>query len=337
VSGTVLSWLVLGIGDITARRVIPAILREERSRLYGVLTRHPEKAKPYDARIFTDFGDALGDPNINAVYVASPVFLHASQAIAALESGRHVLCEKPMAMNFAEAESMLEAARASGKVFGVAYYRRAYPKVHRARELIRQGIIGQPVLAYITAHDWFTAEGRRRAWLLEPEKSGGGPLFDIGSHRIDLLNYFFGEPSTVRAIMSNAVHSGRVEDCATVLIEFKSKVRGIVDVRWHSRVPRDEFRIVGTEGELDLTPLNDPSLVSPAGREEWPADSNVHFPCVKNFVDAVLEGAPLLSSGESAAWTDWVTGKALESAASRAQDASQRPRGRTEDSWQEEI
>ena len=118
----------------------------------------------------------------------------------------------------------------------------------------------------------------------------------------------------VRAVVSNAVHPGRVEDSATLLIEYKSSVRGIVDVRWHSRVPRDEFRIIGTEGELDLTPLNGPWLVSPAGCEELPTDANVHFPCVKNFVASVLDGKPLLSSGETALWTDWVTQKALESA-----------------------
>ncbi len=317
-SQPVLNWLVIGIGDITSRRVIPAILREERSSLYAILTRYPEKVESYDALTFRDLDKALKDSRINAVYVASPVFLHAPQTMACLRSGRHVLCEKPMAMNYAEAKSMVEAARSAGRTLGVAYYRRTYPKVLRALELIEQGVIGRPVLAYITCHDWFTAKGGRRTWLLEPEKAGGGPLYDIGSHRIDLLNYFFGEPAMVRAVLSNAIHSSRVEDSATVVIEYKSKVRGIVDVRWHSRVPRDEFRIIGTEGELDLTPLNGPWLVSPAGREELPMDANVHFPCLKNFVASVLDGKPLLSSGETALWTDWVTQKALESANSGA-------------------
>jgi predicted dehydrogenase len=312
----VLDWLVIGVGDITTRRVIPAIQEESRSRLHSILTRHPEKAKPYGAQVFSDLETALRDTRINAVYVASPVFLHAPQTISSLQSGRHVLCEKPMAMNYVEAKSMVAAAGSAGRTFGVAYYRRTYPKVQRALRLIEQGAIGQPLMAYITCHDWFTAEGGRRAWLLDRAKAGGGPLYDVGSHRIDLLNYFFGEPVSVRAAISNAVHSTRVEDNATVLIEYKSKVRGIVDVRWHSRVSRDEFRIVGTEGEMDLTPLSGPSLVSPAGREDIPAHSNLHFPCVKNFVDAVLDGVPLLSSGESAHWTAWVTQKAMESATS---------------------
>jgi predicted dehydrogenase len=314
----VLNWLVIGVGDITTRRVIPAILDENRSKLYAILTRHPEKAEPYGVKAFTDLSAALDDPLINAVYVASPVFLHAPQTIAALCVGRHVLCEKPMATNYAETQSMVESARTAGKVLGVAYYRRTYPKVQRALELIGQGVIGQPLLAYITCHDWFTAEDGRRAWLLDPEKAGGGPLFDIGSHRIDLLNYFFGEPAKVRAVLSNAVHAGRVEDSATVVCEYKSKVRGIVDVRWNSRVPRDEFRIVGTEGEMDLTPLNGPSITYPGGREEHPTHANIHFPCIRNFVDSVLDGAALLSSGVTAQWTDWITQKAVEDSRWRA-------------------
>ena len=95
------------------------------------------------------------------------------------------------------------------------------------------------------------------------------------------------------------------------MIEYKNKVRAIVDVRWHSRIERDEFRIIGTEGEMDLTPLNGPALVYPSGRESLPAHSNVHLPCVRNFVDAVLDGASLLSSGDTALWTDWVTAEAV--------------------------
>ena len=106
-----------------------------------------------------------------------------------------------------------------------------------------------------------------------------------------------------------------VEDSATVMIECKNKLRAIVDALWHSRIESDEFRIIGTEGEMDLTPLNGPALVYPAGggHESLPAHSNVHYPCVKNFVDAVLDGVLLLSSGETALWTDWVTSQVVAS------------------------
>ncbi len=302
-----LNWLVIGIGDITSKRVIPAILEEPRSKLYGILTRDPAKAESYDTKVFRELTKALEDDAINAVYAASPVFLHAPQTIQSLRARKHVLCEKPMAMNHQEAQAMIEAAKAAGRRLGVSYYRRTYPKVIRARQLLDQGVIGKPVLAYACCHSWFTASDGKRAWLLDPAKAGGGPLYDIGSHRIDLLNYFFGEPQDASGRLSNAVHPFEVEDNATVVIEYRSGVRGIVDVRWHSRVDRDEFRIIGTDGELDLTPLNGPQILYPGGREQLPPHANLHYPCVKNFVDAVLDGAPLLSSGSSAAWTDWVT------------------------------
>jgi predicted dehydrogenase len=159
-------------------------------------------------------------------------------------------------------------------------------------------------------------------WQFDPFLAGGGPLYDIGSHRIDLLNYVFGEPQRVSAHLSNVVHATAVEDCATVMIEYGNKVRGIVDVRWNTRVKRDEFRILGTDGEMDLTPLSGPELVYPGGREDLPTHANIHFPCIENYVAAVLDGAPLLASGESSLWTDWVTEQAVASSAqSRASAA----------------
>ncbi|MFB3920708.1 MAG: Gfo/Idh/MocA family protein [Terriglobia bacterium] len=309
-----LNWLVIGIGDITTKRVLPAILAEPRSRLAGIVTRDPAKAAPYGVPAFKALDEALRALPIDAVYVASPVFLHAPQTLESLRAGKHVLCEKPMAMNYAEARSMVEAADSAGKTLGVAYYRRCYPKVQRARELLAQGAISQPLLAYVTCHDWLPGEDAARTWLLDPRMAGGGPLYDVGSHRIDVLNFLFGEPARVTAQLSNAVHALRVEDCATVLIEYRNKVRAIVDVRWNSRVGRDEFRIVGTNGEMELTPLNGPDLIYPGGREHLPPHANLHFPCVQNFVNAVLDGTPLLSSGATAIWTDWVTERACCSA-----------------------
>lgn len=306
-----LTWLVIGIGDITTRRVLPAILAEERSQLAGIVTRDPAKAAPYGVPAFTTLEAALRESEAAAVYVASPVFLHAPQSIAALTAHRHVLCEKPLAMNLAEAERMVAQAYESHRTLGVAYYRRSYPKIHRAMELIRRGVIGQPVLAWATCHTELPATKLHRPWLLDPAQGGGGPLFDIACHRIDILNFLFGEPERVTGQLSNVVHALEVEDSATVMIDYKNKLRAIVDVRWHSRIERDEFRIIGTEGEMALTPLNGPGLVYPGGQENLPPHSNVHYPCVKNFVNAVLDGAPLLSSGGTALWADWVTAQAV--------------------------
>lgn len=301
-----LNWIVIGIGDITKRRVIPAIQAEPRSHLYGVVTRDPAKAGTYNTRVWTSLDVPLADPAVDIVYVGTPVFLHAPQAIQSLRAGKHVVCEKPMAMNEAEARTMLEAAESSGKLFGVAYYRRTYPKVQRAKQLLESGAIGKPVLAELTCHGWFDGIGSR-SWLVDPAKAGGGPLYDIASHRIDVLNFLFGQPLRATGQLSNVVHRYAVEDNATVLIEYAGGVRGVVDVRWHSKIDRDECRIRSTEGEMDLTPLNGPDLVYPGEREMLPPHSNLHYPMIENFVDAVLGKAALLASGASSYWTDWVT------------------------------
>src|ERR1700740_577705 len=109
-----LNWIVVGIGDISSRRVIPAIQSEPRSRLYGLVTRDPAKAAAFDARVWTSLDEALADSAVQAVFCATPLFLHAPQTIASLRAGKHVLCEKPMAMNEAEARGMLDVAAASG-------------------------------------------------------------------------------------------------------------------------------------------------------------------------------------------------------------------------------
>jgi predicted dehydrogenase len=304
-------WLVIGVGDITRKRVLPAILMEPRSELYGLLTRDPSKAEPYaPVRVFTSLDDALCDPAIDAIYVASPVALHAPQTIASLRAGKHVLGEKPAAMNYTEAQSMAETARTSGRLWGIAYYRRLYPKFIRTRELIACGAIGQPVLAEANCHGWLPVQ--ERSWLWDPSLAGGGPLYDIGSHRIDAFNFLFGHPTRATGLLSNAVHKLEVEDSATVLIDYPQGVRGIVDVRWNSRIDRDYFRVVGTDGEIDLDPLNGPKLGCNGREENLPCHVNLHFPAIENFVNAVEDGGPLMCPGDEAIWTDWVTGQVMK-------------------------
>jgi 1,5-anhydro-D-fructose reductase (1,5-anhydro-D-mannitol-forming) len=308
-----LSWLVVGVGDITRKRVLPAILAEPRSRLAGIVTRDPVKAEPYGVKAWSDLTSALAASDATAVYVATPVFLHAAQTIEALRAGRHVLCEKPMALNYAEALTMQRASEDTRRTLGIAYYRRMYPKVDRARELIEAGAIGRPVFAEATSHDWFNPIGSARAWVADPKQSGGGPLRDIGSHRIDLMNYLFGKPISATGNLSTLVQPVGVEDNATVTIEYEGGVRGVVDVRWHSRVVRDEFRVRGTDGEIDLSPLNGPELVQPGGVERIDAPANLHYPCVEDFVSAIVRGILPRSYGEGALAAEWVMEQAATS------------------------
>jgi len=113
---------------------------------------------------------------------------------------------------------MAAAAKDTGQLLGVAYFRRLFPKLMKTKRLIAEGIIGQPILAESNCHSWLNISGRE--WAIDPAMAGGGPLYDIGSHRIDALNFLFGQPLKATGLRSNAVHQMDVEDSATVMIEY---------------------------------------------------------------------------------------------------------------------
>jgi len=315
-----LRWVIAGIGDIARKRVIPAIQSNPRSTLLGFVTRDAAKARAFPGtQAWATVEEAAANPEVDAVYIALPVALHAHAAFAALRAGKHVLCEKPMAISYPQAEQMVAEGRASGRMLGVSYYRRLYPKLLRARRLMAEGVIGRPLLAEANCHSWLEIEGRE--WLGDPVLAGGGPLYDIASHRIDAMHFLFGKSQRACGLRANAVHRTAVEDSATVLMQWSDGVHAVVDVRWNSRLPRDQFRILGEEGEINLDPLNCPELrLTLRGEirvENLPPHPNLHFPIVDNFVDAVLANDPngLACPAEQAAWTDWVIEQVMRSSA----------------------
>jgi predicted dehydrogenase len=308
------NWLLIGIGDIARRRLIPALLAEPHSRLAGFVTRDPRKAEPWGLPSWPSLGQALAAQRFDAVYVGTPPALHCPQTLAALRAGCHVLCEKPFGMNYEEARHMVEEARRLGRTLGVAYYRRFYPKLLRAKELIAAGAIGRPLLAELVHHVWLTpSDIAGDPWQFDPAMAGGGPLYDVGSHRIDVLNFLFGKPIRANGLLSPAAAQNTVEESAAVLVEYEEGLRGLVDVSWRSPERRDECRILGSSGELRLTPLNGPGIEWPGGEEDLPMHANPHLPCIENFVSAVQSGEEPISSGDSASWTDWVTEQAIQS------------------------
>ena len=179
------NWLVIGIGDITRKRVLPAILAEPRSHLHAVSHARSAQGRGVSRCGRPSFASPGPQrPGIDAVYVASPVALHAEQTIAALRAGKQVLCEKPVALDLAQAEQMATVARNYGRLLGIAYYRRLYPKLLRAKHCCRRS--HWPARAGRGQLPRLAGEPRAR-WLKDPALAGGGPLYDVGSHRIDAM------------------------------------------------------------------------------------------------------------------------------------------------------
>jgi predicted dehydrogenase len=302
-------WGLIGCGDIAAKRVAAALSSAQGSTLIAVARRRADLAAEFAARHgakrwHADWRDLVSDDDVGAVYIATPVNLHAEQAVAASEAGKHVLCEKPMALTPPECERMLAAARAHGVRLGVAYYRHHYPIVARLRELISSGALGQPVVAVVQVFEMFDPPpDHPRAWFLKKKIAGGGPMFDFGCHRIEVLLDLLGPIRTVHGSPTNVrFHNREVEDTCTADLGFESGAQATLIVSHAVQEPRDSVDIYCTQGSAHIDVLNkgDLRLVAQSGlrQERHPAPLNLHLPLVQDFVDAIREGREPAVTGE---------------------------------------
>jgi predicted dehydrogenase len=292
-----MQWGLIGAGDIVRRRVAPALMESPSSDIVAVSRARGELAASFAADIgarrwHPRWQDLVADPDVHSVYVATPVHLHAEQTIAAAEAGKHVLCEKPMAMNVAECDRMIAACRTHGVRLGIAYYRRLYPAVLRVKAIVDAGEIGQPVFAQMNAFEYFDpAPDHPRRWLLNPAIAGGGPMMDFGCHRIEVLLHLFGAVRRTASIAANAVFDRDVEDTAAVLLHFEQGPCAMVAVTHASHERQDTLQVFGTRGSIQVDELNAGRLRIRTGNEErveWhPPAANVHRPLIDDFVDAV--------------------------------------------------
>lgn len=301
-------WGLIGCGDIARRRVAPALRDSPLCDLVAVSRAKAELAeafgKEFDARRWcADWHDLLMDYEIDALYIATPVHLHAEQVIAAAERGKHVLCEKPMALNVAECDRMIDACRSNDVKLGVAYYRHFYPVVRRVKQLIDSGELGVPVVVQVNAFEWFDPEpSAARGWLLKRELSGGGPMFDFGCHRIEVLLDLLGNIIDVKSTLANAFFDRDVEDTATAMFQFERGTCGTLTVTHAAREPQDTLDLFFTNGSIHIPVLNEGTmrlLTGDADRiETHPNHPNIHQPLIEDFALAVLANRDPIVTGE---------------------------------------
>ena len=170
-------------------------------------------------------------------------------------------------------------------------------------EIIESGEIGKPVVAQINAFEWFDPiPSHPRSWLLKKERSGGGPMFDFGCHRIEVLLDLFGKIETVKATKSNTFFKREVEDVATAIFQFERDTTATLSVAHSVREAQDTLDIFGSEGSLHVTVLNEGKLrvISEAGErtESLPPATNIHQPLIDDFAQAVLEDRSPVVTGE---------------------------------------
>lgn len=294
-----LRWGLIGCGDIARKRIAPALRDLPNCELVAVCRANFAQAESFAhefgaRRWYQNWQDLVADVEVDAVYIATPVHLHAAQTIAAANAGKHVLTEKPMGLTVDECDRMIAACAASQVRLGVAYYRRFYPVIAWIKSLLDEGAIGNPVIAQINAFEWFAPEpSNPRSWLLNKGVSGGGPMFDFGCHRIEVLGNLFGPVRAVRAMTGDTVFERKVEDTATALLNFANGVQASLTVTHAAREPQDTLSIFGTDGSLHVEVLNAGVLVIKNGggerTEAHPPHPNFHLPLIDDFARAVLE------------------------------------------------
>jgi predicted dehydrogenase len=293
-------WGLIGCGDIAVKRVAPALRDLPNCELVSVSRAHPERAEEFARRFgapkwHTHWRDLVADPDIDAVYVATPVYLHASQAILAAENGKHVLCEKPMALDPAECDRMIAAARSHSVRLGVAYYRHLYPILARIREILQSGEIGKVIVAQMNAFERYDPPtDDPRYWFLRRAQSGGGPMADFGCHRVEVLLHLFGSVNCVASSAGRVLFDREVEDTAVAVFEMQSGTRAVLSVTHAVTESRDTLDLYGSEGSLHVPVLNKGRLIvtTRAGEREesHPPHANIHLPCIDDFVMSIHEG-----------------------------------------------
>ena len=302
-------WGLIGCGDISRKRVAPALRDSPLCELIAVTRAKAELAESFARefgarRSYSEWQQLLMVQEIDAVYIATPVHLHAEQTIAAAEAGKHVLCEKPMALDVAECDRMIAACRSNNVKLGIAYYRHFYPAVRRVKELIDSGELGVPIVVQINAFEWFDPKpDDARRWLIRKELSGGGPMFDFGCHRIEVLLDIFGDVSDVKATLTNAFFDREVEDLATAVFQFERGTCGTLTVAHAAREPQDTFDLFCSHGSVHIPVLNEGTMRVVTGdgerTERHPNAQNIHQPLIEDFARAVLENRAPIVTGET--------------------------------------
>jgi predicted dehydrogenase len=305
----ILNWGLIGAGDISRKRIAPALRDLANCNFVAVNRARAELAEEFAnefgaKKSFANWEELIADDEVEAVYIATPVFLHAKQTIAAARAGKHILCEKPMALNVAECDEMIAACKANNVKLGIAYYRRFYPIINRIKEIIASGELGKIAFAQINSFEFFDPSPEHsRYWLLEKEKSGGGPMMDFGCHRLEVLENLFGEVKLLKSLVSNAIFKREVEDTASVLFQFESGTCVNLTVTHAANEPQDTLDIFGTNGSIHIPVLNGAEMKIRIGSDErteiHAPDKNVHQPLIEDFTEAILNDTEPAINGET--------------------------------------
>jgi len=308
----IVKWGIIGCGDVTEVKSGPAFQKVDNSELIAVMRRNGEKAADYAKRHhvpkwYDDAAALINDPDINAIYIATPPSSHAEYAIKTMKAGKPVYVEKPMAMNAEECEQMVNSSQETGMPLFVAYYRRALPMFVKLKGLIDMNAIGDVKMINLILH-WPAKPEEldgSAGWRVDPSISGGGHFHDLAAHQLDYLEYVFGPIKEVKGLATNQAGLYQVEDAVTAVFQFDSGLMGTGS--WCFTVPEkqtsDVTEIIGSKGRISFSFFSNTVLhietETMVENFDIPHPNHVHQPLVDLVVKELRGEGICPSTGET--------------------------------------
>ena len=309
-----INWGIVGCGDVCEVKSGPGFQKAEGSALIAVMRRDRARAEDYARRhgvprVHATADELIADREVHAVYIASPPSSHLDLACRVAAAGKPCLVEKPMAMDHAECVRMVEAFRERGVPLWVAFYRRGLPRFLTVRELLRDGAIGQPTSVHVSIKETLADEVKRKDWRFDPVV-GGGLLLDLGSHCVDLLDFFLGPAAEVRGFSTNTGGVYATTDLTSMACRFADGAVGTAEFNFNADEKADSITLTGTRGHIVTPVFSDTDVVvTRDGRTEVLPIRNpphVHQPLIQTIVDELNGRGRCESTGESGARSAWV-------------------------------
>lgn len=320
-----INWGFIGCGDVTEKKSGPAFNEVTGSRIVAIMSRSENKARSYAERHhvpkwYTDAQQLIDDPDVNAIYVATPPSSHATFAIMAMHAGKPVYVEKPLAATYDDCVRVNRISEQTGVPCYVAYYRRYLPYFQKVKDIVKSGMLGKIVRVQIrltSPLDLDTSAGKPLPWRLQPEIAGGGLFYDLAPHQIDLLQEMFGVITEASGICANRGGYYTAEDSVSACFLFENGLPG--SGSWcfvvHPSAKEDCIEITGEEGTLCFSAFSfDPiTLITSEGTSTFdiPNPTYVQQPIIKAVVEALQGIGDCTSTSGSATSVNWVLDRIL--------------------------
>lgn len=321
-----INWGFIGCGEVTERKSGPAFRLVEGSDVVAVMSRTAERARSYALRHnvkrwYTDASELVNDPEVNAVYVATPPSSHPTYAIMAMYAGKPVYVEKPLAASYDDCARINRVSQETGVPCFVAYYRRYLPYFEKVREIITSGVLGAVQNVQIR----YSCPPRREdlnpehlPWRVQPDIAGGGYFYDMAAHQFDLIQGLLGVITHARGYASNRGGLYKAEDTISACFQFQDGLPG--SGSWcfvgHESHSEDRIEILGSRGTLcfsvfSYSPIH---LHTSEGSQTFdlPPAEHVQLPLIKTVVETLQGLTTCHATSLSATPVNWVMDRILK-------------------------